>query len=396
MRTLFVPIAATTAVQTLVSMTVFSPALLAPAAQHEIGVGAAAIGIFTAIIYVAATLTAPLGGALVRRFGPLRISQQCLLWSGAGLALFASAVPAIVALGGLMIGVGYGPITPASSTILIRRIPERWRNLMMSIRQSGVTIGGAIAGALVPMLILSLGWRAAALLVTAGCVLLALALQPLREEYDLKREPHHPIGGTSYPELMRMVFRHPELRRIALTSLTYSGIQLCLASYLVIFLVDRAGLTLVSAGAAFSAAMISGIFARILWGVAADFLFSGRVALGILGILMALCAFAITQVTAQWSYTAIVVLCVVFGGSAIGWNGVFVAEIARVAPKGQVAQATGAVLGLTYFGVVLTPFAFWIILATSSSYSLAFTLVGTLTLVSGISYFRPLKPAHAA
>lgn len=395
MRALIVPITFTTIVQALASMTVFTPAVLAPVAQDEIGVTASAIGVFTALIYIAATLSAPLGGALVARHGPVRVSQHSLLWSGAGLALFASAVPVVIAAGALLIGVGYGPVTPASSTILVKRAPDRLRNLIMSIRQTGVPLGGAFAGALVPVLIVACGWRAAALVIAVSCALLAITLQPLREQYDGERVSTRRPAHGSHLASLRMVFGHDKLRQTTLASFTYSGIQMCLGSYLVVFLTERAGLSLVNAGAAFSAAMIGGIVGRVLWGAIADYLFSARITLGWLGVIMALCAFTITQVTPVWPYPAVVALCVVFGGSAFGWNGVFIAEVARVAPEGQVAQATGAVLGFTYFGVVLMPFLFWLIVAASSSYALAFVVVGMLTLAAGMSYFfvRPTPRA---
>jgi len=189
MKNLVVATTLTMLVQALVSLTVYTPAVLAPVAQTEIGVTANTIGVFTAFIYFAAAYVAPLGGALVARHGPLRVSQRSLLWSGAGLALFASAAPAVIAVGAVLIGIGYGPATPASSTILVKRTPERLRNLIMSIRQTGVPLGGAIAGALVPALLVAYGWRAAALIVAALCALYAVALQPVRAQYDGERGP---------------------------------------------------------------------------------------------------------------------------------------------------------------------------------------------------------------
>ena len=63
--------------------------------------------------------------------------------------------PYIICLGALIIGLGYGPITPASSAILNEVTPNRIRALIFfSIKQSGVPIGGAIAGILVPSFIL--------------------------------------------------------------------------------------------------------------------------------------------------------------------------------------------------------------------------------------------------
>ena len=64
----------------------------------------------------------------------------------------AVANPWVVALGALVVGIGYGAVTPASSNVLADRVPEGLRAFIFSLKQSGVPIGGALAGALVPLL----------------------------------------------------------------------------------------------------------------------------------------------------------------------------------------------------------------------------------------------------
>ncbi len=395
-RALIVALTLTTVVQALVSMAVFTPAVLAPAAQAEIGVAASSIGIFIALVFLTAAITAPLAGGRVVRSGPVRVSQQCLLWAGAGIALFASSIPVVIACGALAMGMGYGPATPASSAILATRTPRRLRNVIISIRQSGVTLGGAIAGLAVPALIVAYGWRIAALVVAGLCVLLAVVLQAVRELYDGERtEVRHP-GHSSHMVMLRMVFRHPELREGALASFTYSGTQMCFGSYLVVFLTERAGMGLVQAGAVYSAAMMGGIVGRLGWGAVADYFDGARTVLGMLGITMALCAFASTQVSPQWPYAATVALCVVFGASAFGWNGLYVAELARIAPGGNVALATGAALTFTFLGILVMPTVFWLIIALTDSYALAFMVVGIVALAGGLLFFRKHPPRGAA
>jgi MFS family permease len=396
MKDLVIALALMVLAQAMISMAVFTPAVLAPVAQADVGVAASSIGIFTALIYATAALSAPLGGTFIARRGAVRVSQYCLLLTGSGLALCAFAHPAAVAAGALLIGCGYGPITPASSEILVARSPESLRNLIMSIRQSGVPVGGAIAGVVVPVLLLAAGWQAAMLAIAALSLLCALGLEAVRGRYDRVRRDAPLAPRPSLASLLRMVFAHAELRHGALASFVYAGIQLCLASFLVVFLTERAALSLTNAGFALSAAMISGIVGRVLWGVVADYIGSARAVLGTLGIVMALSAFVMSQVTPGWPLFAIVALCVVFGATAIGWNGVYVAEITRIAPAGGVALATGASLAFTYFGVVVMPFLFWVIVAASASYAIAFAAAGALTLVAGLSYFRRGAPRRAA
>ncbi|HEY2981196.1 MAG TPA: MFS transporter, partial [Anaerolineales bacterium] len=153
------PLIATMAIQALVSMAVFAPPVLAPAAHDDIGFPASWIGIVTALTFAAATFGALFSGGIIARVGALRMSQFSLLLCGSGIALIASSSAWLVALGALVMGLGYGPVTPSSSAILADRTPERIRSFIFSLKQTGVPIGGALTGAIVPALIVAFGWR---------------------------------------------------------------------------------------------------------------------------------------------------------------------------------------------------------------------------------------------
>jgi MFS family permease len=129
--------------------------------------------------------------------------------------------------------------------------------------------------------------------------------------------------------------------------------------------------------------MITGIVGRIVWGVVADKWVKPRTLLGLLGCSMSLAAFAIATVTTAWPLALVLAVSVVYGGTAVGWNGVYLSEVARIAPPGQAAAATGASLAMTYFGVVALPLMFWAIVHFTGSYGVAFAAAGGLTLWRG-------------
>jgi hypothetical protein len=64
--------------------------------------------------------------------------------------------------------------------------------------------------------------------------------------------------------------------------------------------------------------------------------------LGILGIAMTAGALSAALFSPQWPYPAILIVCALFGAVAIGWNGVYLAEVARVAKPELAAVATGS------------------------------------------------------
>src|SRR5579859_4112043 len=157
------PLIVTMAIQALVSLVVYTPPVLAPVAQTEIGAPASAVGIVTALIYLAATFTAFSAGNIINRFGAMRASQLSLVFCTVGVALMASANAWLVALAALVIGTGYGVVTPSSSAILAERTPAGMRAFIFSVKQTGVPIGGALAGILIPVLIGAFGWKQAAI-----------------------------------------------------------------------------------------------------------------------------------------------------------------------------------------------------------------------------------------
>ena len=383
MRDVWFSTAITLAIQALASLVIFTPPVLAPVAGVEVGIAASAVGVATALIYISSTFAALMSGGVIGRFGPMRVSQMSLILCAVGIALMVSANAWLIAVGALIIGLGYGPVTPSSSAILAERVPPNLRAFIFSLKQTGVPIGGAIAGAMIPALMLSLGWKAAALATSVMCLALAIAIQPWRRAVDAGSRAPDTRAKLGLKATVQLVLSHQRLREMALASLTYSGMQMCLGSFMVVFLHDRVGFSVGSAGAVLAVAMITGIVGRIVWGVVADKWVKPRTLLGLLGCAMSLAAFAVATVTTAWPLALVLAVSVVYGGTAVGWNGVYLSEVARIAPPGQAAAATGASLAMTYFGVVALPLMFWAIVHFTGSYATAFAAAGGLTLWRG-------------
>ncbi|KJS40251.1 MAG: MFS transporter, partial [Rhodospirillaceae bacterium BRH_c57] len=178
----------TTAIQAMVSLIALAPPVFATEAARDMGLDARLIGFYTSLVYLGAMLTSLPAGSVVQRFGALRVSQMCLVLGAVGLGLLAWGVPGLVLAAALVVGFGYGPITPASSHVLARTTPPERRGLVFSLKQTGVPLGGFLAGAVVPVLVLGVGWQGAALVIGLAGVVLAVAAQPLRAALDADRK----------------------------------------------------------------------------------------------------------------------------------------------------------------------------------------------------------------
>ena len=344
-------LAVTTATQALSTLGALALAAIAPAAAATLGVSPALIGYQVGLVFFGAMLSASIAGGVVMRYGPVRASQIALAALACGCALSAfGSIPALVA-GAFLMGIGYGIPNPAASLLLSRVPSHRSMNLIFSIKQTGVPIGGVLSGLLVPPLTLVLGWQAAlgvcALLIAA----LAIAIGTYRDAWDTGRDPQARVMSSAISALA-MVWRYRPIRWLAGASFLYSGVQLCLTGFLATYLVTEIGLSLVVAGTVLSITHGAGAFGRLGWGWLADRLRSGGYALAINGAWTIVGGLLVAAIAPSWPLWAIALACAIFGAGAMGWNGVYIAAVARQAPAGGIGLATGGSLSITYAGVI--------------------------------------------
>ncbi|QNH03341.1 MFS transporter [Pseudomonas sediminis] len=380
--------AVTLAIQALVSMATFTVPVLAPVALPELGGSIALIGLFVALIYLGAMVSSLLSGSWILRYGAIRISQVCLLLCGLGLSIAAAGQLWCLVLSALALGAGYGPVTPASSHILARTTPRHLMGLMFSLKQTGVPIGGVLAGMLVPSLVGVAGWRGALLVAALACVLMAVIAQYVREGLDDDRNAQVSQARRDPFKPLRMIFAMPRMRNLALCSLLFGAMQLCLTTYLVSYLTEDYGLALVSAGVILALTQGAGVVGRLLWGWVADHWLEPRRLLPLLALLMAISSLLTAAFTQSWPMALVVAVSMLFGATAIGWNGVYLAEVARLAPAGLAGQYTGGTLFFTYFGVVAGPPLFAGVTQLSQSMASGYLLFGALMLLIALLLWR--------
>ncbi|HWP13867.1 MAG TPA: MFS transporter [Ramlibacter sp.] len=393
MKNNWLPLFITLAIQSVVSLALLALPVMATVVAQALGVSATLVGVFVALAYLGAILSSLASGSAVARFGAIRVSQVGLLLCAAGLLVCALPSVAAMALGALLIGLGYGPITPASSHLLALTTPAHRMSLVFSVKQTGVPLGGMLAGAIVPGLVLLGGWQAALLAVALANVLCALASQPLRAGLDADRQSDRALAFGNLMQPLHLVLSQRVLARLAAFSFVFSAVQLSLGTYLVTYLHLALDWGLVKAGLALSAAQFGGIAGRVAWGYVADrWLGAGR-ALAVVAALMTLSTLATALLDARVPAVLVFTLLVVFGASAIGWNGVYLAEVARRAPPGMASIATGGTLAVTFFGVVLGPTLFGAVAALGGGYRAGFAALAVPTALCVISLMRGDRPA---
>ena len=376
------------AVQTGVALVIFAPPVLAPAATRTMGLDPSTVGVFTSLVYLFAAIAAVSSARPVAALGALRASQVCLLLCAAGIALVATASLPLVLLGAMLLGLGYGPVTPSSAIILVSTLPARFRSLGFSIKQTGVPVGAGACGLAIPALVAAFDWQVAAWALAAAAVAGAVLCQPLQRDFDEGVRGSGPSASTSPLGSLALVWRLPRLRELAIGSFVFAGIQMCVVTYLVVFLTET-GLGLAAAGLAMTCAMVGGLVGRIGWGWVADNLLAPRRTLALVSLLMGVTSLGLACVAPAWPLAAVIALSVAAGLSSIAWNGVYLAEVAHRAPPGMATAATGGTMFCTYAGVMVWPTVFYVAHAATGSYVASFVLVGLLGLAGAALFVRP-------
>ncbi|MGJ5175695.1 MFS transporter [Bradyrhizobium oligotrophicum] len=341
-------LAAMIALQALVSLALFAPGTVAPRA----GLSIEQLSLFSTAAFVISLVSSFWGGTLVQKLGSLRVAALCAVVVSAGmsLALFESGWALLGA--GLMLGLAVGPETPASSALLGRLVPAEKRAMVFSIRQTGSQIGAVVGSlALPPIAVLMSPNSAYAAVIVCAAIAFA-AFERLRPTYAIAPVVMPRLGLM---ERLQLISADRRMAALAIASIPFSGMQVILNTCFVSFGTAELGLSHVEAGWVLASAQGAGIIGRLGWGVVATRLRSARAVLVMAGVGMAICALLLGLWGAQLSRPILVMLTFVFGLTASGWNGVFIAEIANLAKPGRVAEATGAVLTASFLGLVAAP-----------------------------------------
>lgn len=376
-------LAATLTVQSLAAMALLTLPVVAPAVADSLGISAAYVGLYIALAYAGAMASSLFSGGAVRRFGAIRASQIGLLLCAIGVAACAIESPAAMAVGAVLIGLGYGPITPASSHLLAITTPAHRMSLVFSIKQTGVPLGGVLAGVIVPSLADAIGWQWAFLVVAAASLLCAAIIQPLCASLDADKDCKQRLSfGNGLAGPLKLVFSQRSLTVLAAVSFLFSITQLSLTTYLVTFLHEDLSMGLIVAGFTLAVAQAAGVAGRLVWGYIADKFLGPSKMLAVIAILIAVSAVATALLQYVDSPLLVIIVLSLFGSSAVGWNGVYLAEVARQAPAGQASVATGGTLAMTFLGVVVGPPLFGLIASIFGNYSLAYA---TLVIPAGLS-----------
>jgi predicted MFS family arabinose efflux permease len=375
------PLLATLAVQTLATAAAYSIPAVAPKVAQHLQIPPAWVGFFISTVYGVGIISALFSPRMIHAYGAVRVSQGVLVATLAMLAVAAIGNLPAVALGAALMGLAYGATAPASTHMLVPLTPPSQMNMVLSLRQIGVPLGGVLAGLLMPPLVLIFGWRATLLIELVPVLILLVLLQVVRPHWDK-------VGASSKATLntrsepFRLMRADPALRRLSVAVFVYSGLQLCFIVFMTTQLTTVVGLDLVTAGQMLATYQVAGVVSRPIWGWIADRFLSARRLLVIQSGIMCAAAMMAGHLVHGTPTLLVLLVAVTGGATASGFTGIAYGEFARLGGAKR-TEATGLGAAAMFAGVLVLPSLMSLAVLNLGGYEVGYTTIGLLALAAG-------------
>ena len=356
-----------------------------PAFTVEFGWDESWVGYLSAANIVGALFALTIGVGFMRRNGGVRTLQLSLLIGAAALLLYLVPSIGLALLASACVGLGNGTANPAGSEVLQRFTPAAHRNLVYSIKQAGVPLGGVVGGLAIPPLIEAMGWRFAAVVVAIACIAATLMTWPFQARIDPPREqrmrqPVPRFGLTDILVPLRALSRGNRLWRASWVGALLAVPQAAWITFVVTYLVVALGQSLSTAGLVFAVMQATSVFGRVSLGWIADHVASSNTTLTIASLGSAICTILLGFSTPAWPVWAFIVLAAFAGIAVSGWNGVQIAEVARRSSPELIGESAAGSVILIFMANMLTPVAFAAFVAVTGRYDVAFLVSGIFSL----------------
>jgi MFS family permease len=329
------------------SFPVLAPVLMRALDQapERYGILGGAIGFGSVYFLLVNTAIAPV-------LGPVRTLALGLVLSALGLMLMLTGLWSAALLGGFLFGFGYATTTPAGSQMLTDFTPRPIWGTLFSLRQAAVPIGGILAGIACAPIAERYGWRVVLEIGMGASLSLATIFLLVPGRFNNFRSLHafkflDMLRPRNLVEPFRILRATPGLTSLVGAGMGLSAVHGAVTGFFVLFLTVGQNMPLARAGQLFAVLQTWGMLGRIVFGFVADRIGSPLPLLRIQAPMSALCALITAAFSADWSLAAQLAAASLIGLSVGTWNGLYLAEIARLADPAAVGRATA---GAAFFG----------------------------------------------
>jgi sugar phosphate permease len=379
--------------QFVLSMAAYGWGPLAPFFKEVMSLSSTEIGIISSIFYLAAAVSVFPAGVMVDHHG---VKKGLLTWLGlTGFPLFLlSLIHPNYSFFLIMVaiaGAGYSISNPVATKGLYIWFEKRIMGTVFGIRQSAVTVGGAVAGIFLvyisqrsgPFVALrTVCWMIVVMMVLA----FIMYRSPGRAEVTPPRTGAK--NGWTMSSGLRGFFSRPFLA-LSMVVAMLGLAQGVVVTFLLLYINEGLGYSLLAAGSLFTVFMVSGAVGRILWGIMSDLIFHGNRKPVL--IIISFTAIVSVAVLAFWSRTwphwLFIPVIMGIGISSWGWNAITFLFVAEMSDRTKTATSVGLATAFGWLGMSLGPVVFgsltdcfgyfyaWMSLAVFCTFSLLLCLL---------------------
>ena len=368
---------------------------VAPLVAREYGVDSSLVGYQISIVSCGLLISLLSVGNLSRKLGACRTNQIGHSFVAIGVLLML--MPSIYFLlpGSLVIGIGFGLLAPSASALLIRFAPPARRNVLFSIHQTSIPLGGMVAALGAPVVAINFGWRFAFACAFILVVCAVALMQVGRKGWDDDRDAStralatHPFAG------FLSNWRNPQLRRLSLAGFSFCWAQFCASAFTVVACVQALDMSLIAAGTVLLVVQVSNASGRVVAGWIADRIGGAAAVLAWMGWAMLFVSIGFFWLSPEWPLPLTYLMFAALGITSGAWAGILLAEVGQLAPAGHVGPVVGGALVYINLGKLAGPAVFAATYALTHSYGIAYALIAAPALMAVICLRQDKNTADA-
>ncbi|MBN2282563.1 MAG: MFS transporter [Deltaproteobacteria bacterium] len=383
-----------TTAQLVMSLGAYSWGPMAPFLRDAFGISRTQIGTIVSSLYLFSVIIALPSGIAVDRLGSRIMLIIALAIMGGSFILLSAAnyFSIIIILAGIS-GIGYGMINQISTKAIMIWFRSTTRATVMGIKQTGVTLGGALGAVLLPALSIAYGWRVAMITTGALMLIIAIASCVYYREQPVTAPAANSTNAPSPPSNWRKDFSDlwskRSIRLLCFVSMLLASSQTCIASFLVLYLEEDLNLSIAMSGICLSLFMMAGTAGRIIWGIISDRIFGGdrQKPIIILSVIACATALCVAFFSPSSPLFLIFLCCILLGFTFMGWNAVYLTLGAEIAGPKLAGAVTGITITVCWTGIILGPPIFGII-SDTVGYFWGWIMLSLFGCISAISFAR--------
>ena len=366
-------------------------AVLFPFLQRDFDLSRGELSLYISFLYITSSFVSIYTGRLV----DLKGSKWGMIFgvSFVGVFLILHAVAPnffILLVLAAILGIGLSINTPAANKGIMEIFPAKWRSTATGIWSTAFPIGGLLAAAFLPVIGMLIGWRKT--IALPGILALICALLILMFYQEKKREKNHfdknDTKDISFWKTIKQLLNNIDIIILCIYAFFLGAATGTIATHFTLFLYLDYGFTESIAGIGFAVTQLGSIIGKPVWGLICDKLLKANKRKTFL--LIGITFFLITLIIGLFlkdlnpSFTIILVLAFLMGGSGRGWQGLFLSSIHEIVKEKQVGTAIGSVLIFLRLGILFVPPVLGYIADFRNSYDLSWLLLGSSFFLASI------------